>query len=219
MSLVTDRYWEFVKYREASPRPSYLEIEQDWRERLPHQVGASGRLFRETLRSAATVLDVGAGDRRAETVLKHLGVTARYQSADIAMAERPHDFGDFLQVTERFDAIMMQELVEHLPLDLGVEFMAHAHRILNPGGVLWITTPNPRHPNSVWRYEVTHIRPWPATDLYGALKLVGFREVRLYRQFLRALTWKRRAVTPLAKLLYAIMELDHAQSTIVVAIR
>jgi SAM-dependent methyltransferase len=219
MNLLVEQYWTFVKHRESCPRPGYLEIEQDWREALPHRVGASGVLLREILRNAGSVLDVGAGDRRTEGVLRQLGVRAVYKSADIAMAERPHDFGDFLQVNERFDAVLMQELLEHLPVELGVAFMEHAHRILNPGGTLWLTTPNARHPNSVWRYDVTHLRPWPATDLYGALRLIGFRDVRLYRQYLRGLTWRRRVVAPLAKLLYNVMELDHAQSTIVAAIR
>jgi SAM-dependent methyltransferase len=217
MSILVDRYWDFLSLREACPQPGYLEVEPDWREALPGRIGASGRLLRQSLEHAASVLDVGAGNRHTKRVLEGLGVEAAYRSADISKADEPHEFGDFLAVEDRFDAIVMQELLEHLPVDLGVSFMEHAHRLLTPGGVLWITTPNARHPNQVWRYDVTHIRPWPYHDLHGVLRLIGFTSVQGYRQFVRPPSWKRRLTTPVSKALHAIMELDHAQSLIMVA--
>ncbi len=219
MITLADRYWEFVRLREAAARPGYVEIDQDWREQLPGRVGASGRLMQEALGRAATLLDVGAGDRRYRQVLDRLGVKARYTSADIAQSGEAHEYGDFLAVTDRFDAILMQELLEHLPADLGMRFIEHACELLTPGGVLWVSTPNACHPNQVWRYEVTHVRPWPPSDLYAALRLGGFSRVTVYRQYLRGLTWQRRAVAPIAKALYRVMDLDWAQAMLAVAVK
>lgn len=41
---------------------------------------------------------------------------------------------------ERFDVVFMSELVEHVPR--GVEFFARARALLNPGGLMYATTPN-----------------------------------------------------------------------------
>jgi SAM-dependent methyltransferase len=219
MISLADQYWQFRRFKEAAPRPRYLEIDQDWREALPRRVGASGRLMQATLAGARSVLDVGAGDRYHRQVLQNLGLTAIYKSADIAQGEEPHEYADFLSVTDRFDAILMLELIEHLPQDVGVRFMEHACELLPPGGVLWVSTPNAHHPNSVWRSEITHVRPWPAPDLYGALRLTGYSQVTVFRQYLRGLTWRRRAIAPLTKIMHRVMDLDYAQTIIAVAVK
>ncbi len=219
MISLARQYWQFVRFKGSAPRPRYLEIDQDWREALPGRVGASGRLLQATLGTARSVLDVGAGDRYERQVLRNLGVKAVYKSADIAQSDEPHDYADFLEVGEPFDGILMLEVLEHLPQEVGVRFMEHAFELLPAAGVLVVSTPNAQHPNSVWRYEVTHVRPWPAPDLYGVLKLIGFSRVTLYRQYLRGLTWRRRAVAPLSKMMHRVMDLDFAQTVIVVAVK
>jgi SAM-dependent methyltransferase len=217
MSYLEKNYWDFLRLKRQYPGAGYIEIRPDWRERLPGKVGASGRLLRDSLRHARSVLDVGAGDRFFEDVLQKLGVMAAYKSVDLETLHS-HDYRDFLAVTERFDAILMLEVIEHLPLDKGIDYMTHAMRLLQPGGRLIISTPNASHPNHVWRVEVAHIRPWPAADLYGVLCLLGFRDVQLYRQFLVA-SAKRRVFMGVEKALYRIMELDHAQGLIAIARR
>ena len=215
MSLMQDRYWEHVRYKEAAPTARYIEISPTWRDELPRRVGASGQLIRTTLADARTILDVGAGNRAYQGVFRNLGLTGEYRSADVDRTHQHHDYTDFLSITDRFDAIVMFELIEHLPLDVGVTFLEHARRLIQPAGVLMLSTPNPHHPNHVWRVEVTHIRPWPMADLYGVLRLVGFDEVQLCRQYLGS--WKRRLAVPLTKALYRFMELDHAQTILAIA--
>jgi SAM-dependent methyltransferase len=51
--------------------------------------------------------------------------------------------GDFLQAPYEpmtFDVLVMTELIEHLPDPF--PFLKQAHRLLRPGGVLYMTTPN-----------------------------------------------------------------------------
>jgi len=213
MQLLTERYWDFVAFKRTAPPPAYIEIRPDWREVLPAKVGASGQLIRRALAGAQSVLDVGGGKRYYAQVFRNLGLQCRYASVDTDQTVQ-HEYANFLDVSDKFDAIVMFEVLEHLPLDLGLEFLAHARAILNPGGVFLVSTPNAHHPNHVWRIEVTHVRPWPAADLYGALRLVGFDSVELVRQY--CVTRRRRLMRPLVKTLYSVMELDHTQTILAV---
>ena len=215
-ALLTERYWDFLNFKRRAPVPQYIEIKPNWRELLPCETGASGRLIQNALGAAANVLDVGAGDRYYASVFEKLGLACRYASVDTDSSANmePHDYSDFLKVSDRFDAIIMFEVIEHLPLDLGVQFLAHARSILTPGGVLLLSTPNAHHPNHVWRIEVTHVRPWPAPDLYGVLRLVGFESVDIVRQYI--VTDRRRFARSITKTLYCLMELDWAHTIIAV---
>lgn len=216
MGLLTQRFWDFRHFKERAPIPEYIEIKPNWRELLPLEVGASGKLLRRALKDASSVLDVGGGDRYYAEVLHRLGLDSRYASVDTdaSVSGASHDYNDFLAVSDRFDAILMFELIEHLPLDVGVSFLAHAKSLLNRNGVLVVSTPNAHHPNQVWRTQVTHVRPWPAEDLYGVTRLVGFESVSLTRQY--QFSSRRKFIRPITKVLYRCMELDHAQTIIAV---
>lgn len=210
--LLGRRYWEFCTIKQQAPKPKYIEIVPDWRERLPKS-GESAQLLKKSLTGCHSLLDVGAGDRGYQEVLKKIGLNLVYRSAD--QAEGFHDYKDFFVVEDSFDAILMLELVEHVSSDIGIQFISKAFSLLNPGGVLILSTPNADHPNRVWAIELTHVRPWPIPDLYAVLKMVGFSEVEITRQYCR--TWKRRLLSPLSKFLHTVMDLDHAQTTICVA--
>ncbi len=210
-------FFAIARYKKDFPGTEYLEIRPDWREVLPGKVGASGLFFRSILADARSVLDVGAGDRYYKQVLSKLGIAATYRSADSDNQSGAHDFGDFFQVSEAFDAILMLELLEHVDANLGIGFLKHARNVLNPGGVLLLSTPNAHHPNQVWRSSLTHIRPWPMDDLYGVLKYAGFNRVRLVRQY--TASSKRMVIKPFTKLLYRLIELDHAQTILAAAWR
>jgi 2-polyprenyl-3-methyl-5-hydroxy-6-metoxy-1,4-benzoquinol methylase len=214
MPNLTDNYWEFLEFKQAFEGSEYLRIKPTWRERLPQKVGRAGELLKVELQQAKTVLDVGAGDRRYEQVLRDLGVSAVYASADLDKRYQ-HEYRNFLEISDTFDAILMFELLEHMDADAGICFLEHAHGLLNPGGRLIVSTPNADHPNHVWRIEVAHVRPWPVADLFAAMKLVGFSTVKTFRQF--AAEGRFALIAPLHKALYRVMALDHAQTTIAVA--
>jgi SAM-dependent methyltransferase len=214
MTVIERRYGEWITLRGNAPTPDFIKVSRRWREDLPDRVGASGALLKAALSDARSVLDVGAADRVYEGVFAGLGLDVQYKSVDRDETYE-HDFKDFLSVEEDFDAIVMFEIIEHLPLDVGIQFLSHARRLLPAGGVLVVSTPNAAHANHVWRADFTHVRPWPCADLYGALRLVGFGDVRLYRQFCGS--WKRRIALPFYAPLYRLLELDPAQTTLAIA--
>lgn len=166
------------------------------------------------MNNAQTVLDVGAGDRYWGDVLRRLGIDADYRSADLE-TRHDHDYGDFLSIEDKVDAILMLELIEHLPLEVGLNFIEHAVKLLNPGGVLMIGTPNTHHPNWVWSSCMTHIRPWPVQDLWAVCTLSGLTQVEAYRQML--VTPRRRPLLPIQLAFCKLLGLDPAHGIMLFA--
>jgi len=199
-------YWRLLELRPSYPGAPLIKIRPDWREQQPPK-GPAAALFRRHLSNVRSILDVGAGARIWESVLASLAPAASYASADIDRLHR-HDFGDFLAVEERFDAILMLELLEHLPLELGLQFIGHAIRLLNAPGVLVIGTPNPAHAHHIWSVDVTHVRPWPAHDLWSVCQVAGLTGVEVYRQMVT--TRRRQLAAPIQVSLSRLLGLDPA---------
>jgi 2-polyprenyl-3-methyl-5-hydroxy-6-metoxy-1,4-benzoquinol methylase len=115
-----------------------------------------------------------------------------------------------------FDYISSLEVVEHLDDEKLDGFLAEAHRLLKPGGMLFITTPNDenlaaarvvcpqcRHYFHRWQ----HVRSWNVESLSDHVALYGFAPVRVEatsfgpaaKRFVRRLL-KRNAETNLVGL-------------------
>jgi SAM-dependent methyltransferase len=213
LANVADIYWRLLDVRARFPGAPLIRIAPDWREQ-PIPSGPAARLFREHMATTRTVLDVGAGDRYWADVLRRLGITAEYRSADLETRHH-HDYGDFLAIEDRVDAVMMLELLEHLPLEVGLRFIEHACALLNPGGVLVIGTPNTHHPHWVWSSCVTHVRPWPVQDLWAICQIAGLERVSVHRQML--VTPRRRALLPAQLALSKLLGIDPAYGLLLFA--
>jgi len=125
------------------------------------------------------MLDIGAGDRALENLLRQKGFQGTYKSLDIDQTI-DRDFKDSSEIREKFDIICMLELIEHLELDEGIKYFELAKKLLNNNGYLYISTPNIFHPTYFWK-DPTHIQHYPIGFLYGILKLLGFHNIELYR--------------------------------------
>jgi predicted SAM-dependent methyltransferase len=201
-------------------RPTYpggelLPIAGSWREDDPPS-GRAAALFKQRLGHCQRILDVGAGDRYWGDVLRRMGIAAEYESADVETRYQ-HEHSDFLAVDERYDAIMMLELLEHVTLETGLAFIDHATKLLNPGGVLVISTPNAHHAHQVWSADFTHVRPWPSHDLWAICTLLGYEDVNVYRQWLTGP--RRRLVKPLQFALANVLGIDPAYGLLLFASR
>lgn len=215
LGTLGDWYWQMIALRSQYPGGTLLPIEGDWREQ-PRPSGPAADLFRSRLGHCERILDVGAGDRYWGDVLKRMGLPGRYESAD-PETRHPHEHADFLQVEERYDAILMLELLEHLPLEVGLAFVAHATKLLNPGGVLVISTPNTHHAHQVWSADFTHVRPWPSHDLWALCTLQGYTDVAVHRQWITGP--RRRLLKPLQFFLSSVLDIDPAYGLLVFASR
>jgi len=133
----------------------------------------------ESLRPGARVLEIGSGDRHLEPFLADHIPGFAYKSMDVDRETR-QDFYSLDDVKESFDAVLLLEVIEHLPFAEGMRLLAQIHDLLSPGGVLLLTTPNLAHPTHFYR-DPTHLTPWSHESLGGALISLGFYVNALYR--------------------------------------
>jgi SAM-dependent methyltransferase len=80
-----------------------------------------------------------------------------------------------------FDAVLAQHLVEHLPNP--VEALREWRRVLRPGGMLALVTPNAAYPDPGHFHDDTHATLFTAATLRSALEETGFRVSYLFALF------------------------------------
>jgi 2-polyprenyl-3-methyl-5-hydroxy-6-metoxy-1,4-benzoquinol methylase len=111
------------------------------------------KIFAQYLPKGGKVLDLGSSSGRIFPILESIGITDTH-GADIdeylTVARPAGSFSTFDFSTDRFpyedasfDGITSIEVVEHL--ENPYHFLRECARILKPGGVLIVSTPNPDH--------------------------------------------------------------------------
>jgi SAM-dependent methyltransferase len=108
------------------------------RERLWRENAA----FAATVPAGALVLDAGAGTSPYKSLFAH----ARYESADFEQVSKPYaaqtytcDLSSIPVEDSRFDAVLFNQVMEHLPEPRAV--LCELHRTLKPGGRLIYSAP------------------------------------------------------------------------------
>lgn len=137
-------------------------------------------------------LDLGATDAMKDAVLSRRSNVKRYVYDDMSDTKLPAD---------TFDAVNATEVLEHVDED--AKFVANVARVLKPGGVFVMTTPNGDFRPIPYPDHKRHYR---AVDLEALLRR-SFRDVRVeYRvgEKLVNLGWR---LGPLGSLAYALSSL------------
>ncbi|MFC1462242.1 class I SAM-dependent methyltransferase [Verrucomicrobiota bacterium] len=176
-------------------------------------------LYFSGLPSGGSMLDVGAGDKYIEVALKKRGVDAEYFSLDTAQRENVrYDFASLDEIQTQFDLIVMQEVIEHLPLALGYSYLKRAHALLKPGGELVVTLPNIRHPIQFHKADFSHVQHYPLGDLYGILRVVGFSdevEFRMIEICPRGLSLRQRVRRHIQKFLFRLLDFSFQHAVLI----
>jgi O-antigen chain-terminating methyltransferase len=168
----------------ADVQPALLEVfrgpSAEIRHRLDH--------YLEALRKAPPVLDLGCGRGELLLLLREAGVEAAGIEGDAAVADaarrRGLDVleGDVLSVLETLpdasrSAVTAIHLFEHLEAVILIAVLAEVRRVLRPGGLLIVESPNPhslRVGASLYWVDPTHRRPLMPETLELYLKTGGF---------------------------------------------
>ncbi len=168
---LSGQYWDYLKFRKELYKPKEIKVVGDFIGRKA-RIAKQMRYILDGLSSGFKVLDIGAGDRAFGVALQRENIDCIYQSVDTEK-KYPHDFSSIDEIDGNFDLITMFELLEHLPLSRGLNFLEWGYKHLNSKGVLVVSVPNPRHP-FVHFEDCTHQQHWPADNLYAVLRLLGF---------------------------------------------
>lgn len=151
--------------------------------------------FARHLRSATRILDVGCSIGRGGAVLRQANPSAHIEGVDMLAARAalvPTGVYDAVTVGDlttiagagaQFDALVMGELIEHVPYPALEEFIASAAQVLSPGGRVLLTTPNPHYLFLRWRGGAVlggaHVSVHCPAALSELLSHRGFRVVRV----------------------------------------
>lgn len=136
-----------------------------WKEGVRHLINEFAIEAARSTPAGARVLDAGAGEGEYRRLFSH----ARYESADLGVGDPAWDYSrltyrcDLTRIPvedARFDAVLCTQTLEHVPDPCAVA--RELHRVLRPGGVLWISVPFgfPLHqePHDYWRFTIHGLR-------------------------------------------------------------
>lgn len=172
----------------------------------------------ERTRQAARVLDFGAGEARLKRKFLAAGYEGEYHTLDLS-TEQEHTYYDLSQVKGQYDAILCLEVIEHMTLNEYVELMDGFQRLLAPGGILVISTPNPLCVVPMWALDAGHIQQYPLADLVADFEVRGY-QAEAYRICLgrRPSRWPAIKLM-VGRLLCYFLNVDYAQGLLLIGVK
>jgi 2-polyprenyl-3-methyl-5-hydroxy-6-metoxy-1,4-benzoquinol methylase len=103
-------------------------------------------------------------------------------------------------INQKFDVIMLLDVVEHLDLEYALELGSKVYQSLNKDGILIMQTPNGLSPLSLYRYgDMTHVRAMNVQSSQQYLSLSGFQNMSFHeappdtvsiKNIFRRITWE-----------------------------
>ena len=117
------------------------------------------------------VVDLGCGDQYIRKAFEDRGAT--YRGVDID--ECNLEVQRFPVEDCSIDIAVCLALIEHLQ-DPG-HFLAETLRVLKPGGLLWLSTPDIEACGAKFWNDPTHVHPYTRTSLRVLLQMNGFTDV------------------------------------------
>ena len=143
----------------------------------------------------ALVLDLGCGRGEWLELLQKNSIAAMGVDLDTGMLEACQQINLKVQCQDALESLKQLEdgsasvvsafhLVEHLPFDRVKDLVAECHRVLKPGGLLIMETPNPENfmvATHNFYLDPTHLRPIPPDLLAFVPEYLGYESVKILR--------------------------------------
>lgn len=130
------------------------------------------------------ILEVGCGNRRdprADIAIDDFSIDFTTIGMEATKADLPMDVHNMSFPDKKFNRVIMNEVIEHL--ENPVQALAEINRVLEPGGVLELTTPSPYDYMRIARWILRgkteawkgHIWLWSEWELTMLLNKTGFK--------------------------------------------
>jgi len=145
------------------------------------------RMIIDDILAAQSILDYGAGDKKMAELLVERKYSGKYFSQDIG-DEFSYDYQHLSEIDEKFDIILLLDVIEHLDLESGLNLCHKLLHHLNKGGRLYIQTPNGRCIRNHLGSDMTHLQLYNAKDLYAYFTSLGY-SVFPYRVCFKWQSW------------------------------
>ena len=143
----------------------------------------------------ALVLDLGCGRGEWLELLQTHAISAMGVDLDTGMLEACQQLNLKVQCQDALESLKQLQdgsasvisafhLVEHLPFDRVKDLVAECHRVLKPGGLLIMETPNPENfmvATQSFYLDPTHLRPIPPDLLAFVAEYLGYESVKILR--------------------------------------
>ncbi len=136
----------------------------------------------------ARALDLGCGRGEWLEILRDAGIAGRGVDLDAGMLEAARGAGLDVEQRDALEALRAEadgaltlvsgfHIAEHLPFAVLLALMTEARRVLRPGGILILETPNPENlvvGTSSFHLDPTHITPIPPDRMTFMAEFAGF---------------------------------------------
>ncbi len=113
--------------------------------------------------NAKSILDVGFGDNVLVEFLEKFHYTGTYHGIDLntlfvktaqltTTVSFPvlYETKEIFDINEKFDVIVLGEIIEHIKKEDAVEFLSKARDLLTKNGIIILSTPNKQNGEKVW---------------------------------------------------------------------
>ena len=151
------------------------------------------REYLADVKELGPMLDIGCGRGLLMKLMrdvgaKAIGIDLSAMQVDYCRTNgfdaRNVEAGEFLneQDNNSYSAVTMLHIVEHLSFDDLLRIVSDVYRVLVPGGILIIETPNPENlfiSSVMFHIDPTHVRPVTFQFISTVLSVIGFEVERL----------------------------------------
>lgn len=138
-------------------------------------------LLKGLLKDGMKVLDVGGGMRGMKDEIAKMGLNVEYKSMDIDRGN-PHDYYNLDDIQEQFDTIILFEVIEHLPLEDGLDLLKKIYAVTKEKGIVIVSTPNIFNPSRYMR-DSSHVTFYAYDELCGLISMAGFHIRQVNRSY------------------------------------
>ncbi len=178
------KYTEAIALAKGVDKNVFIETEKFFKEVIIPK-------FPKKPKNDIKILEVGCGWGRYVKVLQEMGYknTSGFDFSKDQIKFGKKEMGIkniqvadaesfFKKSKERFDVILMIDVVEHLEDDVALEISSQVNQKLNKGGVFVIQVPNSLSPMNPFRYaDITHKNSYNFISLKQLLNVTGFDKI------------------------------------------